>query len=261
MANGTRSQPGDSRRGEFRAIRRRNSLSGIATFLLVVASAIFVMSVLFRVSIIEVVGNEHYTDEEIISASGIEPGDNLFFFDRFAVSSRVFAKLPYVEEFPPVERRLPNKVVITVVECKALACINVGDEYWTVDHNCKILGKATELELSGLIPIYGFDPGTLLIGEKLTEHSGNESQVDFLITVLTELQERGLAEQTQSVSFTEGGSLSFRCSGKYEVVIGWEDKVDHKFAMVMSVLEQLKSGDVGTIDVSDGATAHFIPNL
>ena len=261
MANGTRSQPRDSRRGEFRAVRRRNSLSGIATFLLVVASAIFVMSVLFRVSVIEVVGNEHYTDEEIISASGIEPGDNLFFFDRFAVSSRVFAKLPYVEEFPPVERRLPNRVVITVVECKALACINVGDEYWTVDHNCKILGKANEIELSALIPIYGFDPGTLLIGEKLTEHSGNESQVDFLITVLTELQERGLAEQTQSISFTEGGSLSFQYGGKYEVVIGWEDKVDHKFAMVMSVLEQLKSGDVGTIDVSDGSTAHFIPIL
>ena len=36
-------------------------------------------------------------------------------------------------------------------------------------------------------------------------------------------------------------------------------EVNHKFAMLESVLEQLKEGDVGIIDVSDGYSAHFIP--
>ena len=30
--------------------------------------------------------------------------------------------------------------------------------------------------------------------------------------------------------------------------------------MIVSVMNQLKEGDVGTIDVSDGTSAHFIPN-
>lgn len=108
----------------------------------------------FRVSDIQVEGNTHYTDEEIIRAIDIEEGDNLFFFDRFAALSRVFAKLPYVEEVS-VERKLPNKVTITVKESQALAYIVLGDEDWTIDHSCKVLGKATEDELSGLIPIIG----------------------------------------------------------------------------------------------------------
>ncbi len=49
-------------------------------------------------------------------------------------------------------------------ESQALAYIVLGDEDWTIDHSCKVLGKATEDELSGLIPIIGISPGTLLIG-------------------------------------------------------------------------------------------------
>ena len=74
-------------------------------FFLVVVATIFVMSVFFRITNIQVEGNSHYTDEEIIRAIDIEEGDNLFFFDRFAALSRVFAKLPYVEEVS-VERRM-----------------------------------------------------------------------------------------------------------------------------------------------------------
>ena len=42
-------------------------------------------------------------------------------------------------------------------------------------------------------------------------------------------------------------------------MIGGKSEVNHKFAMLESVLEQLKEGDVGVINVSDGTSAHFIP--
>ena len=116
------------------------SVSGPIIFFLVIVSVIFVMSVFFRVSDIQVRGNTHYTDEEIIRAIDIEEGDNLFFFDRFAALSRVFAKLPYIDEVS-VERSLPNRVIITVSESQALAYIVLGEENWTIDHNCKVLGK------------------------------------------------------------------------------------------------------------------------
>ena len=62
-----------------------SSFSGPMMFFLVIVAVIFVMSVFFRVSDIQVEGNTHYTDEEIIRAIDIEEGDNLFFFDRFAI--------------------------------------------------------------------------------------------------------------------------------------------------------------------------------
>lgn len=131
-------QPPESKHGELNAPRKRTSVNALIGFVLVVIAAIFVMSVLFRVHDIRVEGNEHYTDEEIIKAMDIEDGDNLFFYDRIAAVSRALAKLPYVEEVS-ITRSLPDKITVTVTESKAMAYLVVGDEDWTLDHNCKVL--------------------------------------------------------------------------------------------------------------------------
>ena len=234
------------------------SVSGPIMFFLVIVAVIFVMSVFFRVSDIQVRGNSHYTDEEIIRAIDIEEGDNLFFFDRFAALSRVFAKLPYIDEVT-VERSLPNRVVITVTESQALAYIVLGEENWTIDHNCKVLGKANDDELQGLIPILGISPGTLMIGETLETADGDEQIVEFIAEVLEQLEGRGLYTRVGRVDFTDPEQVEFTLGDKYTVRIGNSSAIDYKFGMLISVLSQLLEGDVGIINVSDGNTAHFSP--
>lgn len=258
MATSKNIQPPSSKHGEYKKPRRRSVSGAILTFAVVVIATVFLMSIFLRINDIRVEGNEHYTDEEIIKAIDIEQGDNLFFFDRFAAISRVFAKLPYVEEVS-VKRELPDRVIIRVAECKALAYIAVGDENWTIDHNCKVLGKATSGELGSLIRIEGIDPGTLLIGEKLTTSDGDEMPVDFVSDALHQIQGRQLAEHVRSMDFTEILGVKLQYGTRFTVILGGRSSLDHKFAMLESVLEQLKAGDVGIIDVSDGTSAHFIP--
>ncbi len=236
-----------------------SSMSGPIMFFLVIVAVIFIMSVFFRVSDIQVEGNSHYTDEEIIRAIDIEEGDNLFFFDRFAALSRVFAKLPYIDEVS-VERSLPNKVIITVSESQALAYIVLGEEKWTIDHSCKVLGKANDDELEGLIPIDGISPGTLMIGEPLQTSDGDESVVSYIAEVLYQIEERDLDEQVGRVDFSDPRRVSFTYGEKYTVILGDSSKVEYKFGMLLSAMSQLLEGDVGVIDVSDGNTAHFSPN-
>ena len=234
------------------------SVSGPIMFFLVVVAVIFVMSVFFRVSDIQVRGNSHYTDEEIIRAIDIEEGDNLFFFDRFAALSRVFAKLPYIDEVT-VERSLPNRVIITVTESQALAYIVLGEENWTIDHGCKVLGKANDDELRGLIPIVGISPGTLMIGEPLQTADGDTQTVDYIAAVLDQLEARGLYRQVGRVDFSDPEHVEFTLNDKYTVRIGNANNLEYKFGMLISVLSQLLDGDVGIINVSDGNTAHFSP--
>ena len=171
------------------------SVSGPIMFFLVIVAVIFVMSVFFRVSDIQVRGNTHYTDEEIIRAIDIEEGDNLFFFDRFAALSRVFAKLPYIDEVT-VERSLPNRVIITVSESQALAYIVLGEENWTIDHNCKVLDQ---LEARGLYTRVGrvdfSNPNNVefTLGDKYVVRLGNGSNIEYkfgmVISVLSQLLE------------------------------------------------------------------------
>ena len=258
MAATRMNQPPASKHGEYKAPRKRSISGAILTFAVVVIATVFLMSVFLRISDVSVEGNEHYTDSEIIRAIDIEQGDNLFFFDRFAAISRVFAKLPYVEEVS-VKRLLPGKVVITVRECKALAYIAVGDENWTIDRSCKVLGKATEDELGSLIRVEGLDPGTLLIGERLTSADGNEEIIGFISDVLYQIQGRSLAEHILSLDFSDPLGASMQYGTRFTVILGGKSEVNHKFAMLESVLEQLKEGDSGVINVSDGTAAHFIP--
>ena len=238
---------------------RRRAFSGPLMFVVVVVAAIFVMSVFFRVEEIQVVGNSHYTAEEIIRAVDIEEGDNLFFFDRFAAVGRAFSKLPYIEAVT-VERSLPNKVVITVEETTALAYLPLGEEKWTLDHNCKVLGKAAEGEEESLLPVVGMRPGTLMIGETMETEDGDTAPVEYLAEVLDQIEARGLADRVTRIDFSDPDSPEFDFGGRYTVVLGKREDVEHKFGMFVTVLGMLKEGDVGVIDVSNGTKAHFSPN-
>ena len=97
--------------------RKRGVLFAPIAFLLVCLSLIMAMSIFFRVGEIQVEGNSTYTAEEIIEASGIDTGDNLFFINQIFMGSRLTDRLPYLQT-ATIARVLPNKVVITVTESK-----------------------------------------------------------------------------------------------------------------------------------------------
>lgn len=257
MANYHSTQPSADKRGDFIKPKRHSSISAPLMFIVVIVAIIFVMSVFFRVSDIEVTGNTHYTDEEIIRAIDIEQGDNLFFFDRFVAISRVFAKLPYIEEVTVV-RKLPNKVTIEVVESTALAYIKLGDEKWTLDHNCKVLGKAADGETDQLIQVDEIDPGTLLIGEQLTTADGDTAIVEQLAEILYQIQERGLTSYISLVDITDSNDVRLSYGGRYTVKLGNSSDIEYKFGMLVNAVGKLGAEDVGLIDLSDGSTAHFM---
>ena len=101
--------------GRAKKRKKRGVLFAPLAFLLVIAALVLALSVFFRVAKVEVEGNERYTDEEIVDASGIEQGDNLFFINRFAAMSRINAKLPYVES-AVINLEMPNRLKIETPE-------------------------------------------------------------------------------------------------------------------------------------------------
>ena len=248
----------EEKENEFMKPRRVFSTSSPLIFAVTLIGVILLMGVLFRIENITVIGNEHYTAQEIINAIDIEEGDNLFFFDRFAAVSRVFAKLPYIEEVT-VTRNLPNRVTIEVTESKAIAYIKLGSELWTLDHNCKILGNASEGEEETLIPVTGFDPGTFYIGETLTTANGETRPVEFLAAILQQIQDRGMTADVKEIDFSNVNKVLLKYTDKYQVILGDPYETEYKFSMVVAAVSQLKEGDIGIIDVSDARSAHFQP--
>lgn len=251
--------PSENSHAEYMASPRRQSSIGAAiTFVVIVVSVIFVMSVSFRVEDITIIGNSHYTADEIINAIDIEEGDNLFFFDRFSAVTRVFAKLPYVSEVQ-IERALPNKVIIRVTESNAVAYLKLGNELWTMDEKCKVLGKAAEGEEGTLIPVVGFDAGTLFINETINTSSGEQRTVAYLKEILNQIIDRELAYQVTKIDISNTNNVKVHYGGKYTIALGDPYATEYKFSMVVNAISKLKEGDIGIIDVTDGRTVKFSP--
>ena len=98
-------------------------------------------TVFFRVEQVVVTGNSRYTQDEIVEVTGIERGDNLYGWNKFAIAQRLRQTLPYIGEVT-IRRALPSTVIITVVEWDAVARI----EPPTAQELLAIQGELGEVE-------------------------------------------------------------------------------------------------------------------
>ena len=48
-------------------------------------------------------------------------------------------------------------------------------------------------------------------------------------------------------------------AGRLTVQLGADSNTEYKFGMFVSVLDKLSSEDVGLLNLSDGVSAHFMP--
>lgn len=231
---------------------------GPMSFVLVCISVVVAMSIFFRVSTVEVVGNEDYTDQEIVAATGIDAGDNLFFLNRISAISRMMARLPYIQE-ASVSRVLPDKVVITVQESNAVATVQSETSAWMIDRNCKMMTAVTESEAMGLIPVTGITAVLPSVGDPIQpKDEGDAAKVAYLSEILLEIEVRGLQSRISKIDISDVTNPVIRFDDRFDVKLGAKSDTIHKFGLFLSASEQLASGDMGVIDLSLDDNAHFV---
>ena len=173
-------------------------LLGIFIAVAVAVVVIVVCCVMFLTGSVEVktAGDLTLDDDKvnaIVSQSGIKKGESIFALDKASATSAVEKANPYLKVVN-IERKFPNKVVIYIAERSPVLAIPVETEegesalYALVDNELKILGVATESEISGLTPVSNF-----------TISGGEESAGSFLGEDADGLA--GVVEGAESVTF------------------------------------------------------------
>ena len=241
-----------------RARKNRSVLYAPLSFILICAVMVFGMSVFFRVSVIEVTGSDSYTSEEIIAASGLEVGDNLFFMNRSTAISSIYSRLPYIEH-AYIDRKLPNKIIINVTESSAVAYVALGNELWIIDRSCKLLGVGKLADVEGCVSVLGVTPSVPVVGETLRGDASDAPKVEYIAAVLRELTERGMTADITWLDVSNVGSPSFDYLGRFIVKLGTNENLRYKFDLLGRAVEQLGAGDAGTIDLSGEGKAQFLP--
>ena len=242
--------------GPMKKRKKRSVLYAPLCFLLAIAALVFGLSVFFRVANVEVEGNVLYSREEVVEASGIEQGDNLFFINRFAAMSRINAKLPYVES-AVINLHLPNRLQIVITESVAVAYVTAEDGTWAIDRSCKLLSRVNADELGGLIRVEGLTPIAPEVGQTIAPGEDETPKVSYLTAILHQITDLGLQQSVRHVNITNLANPSFDYLGRFTVKLGTNENVEYKFQCLLSAVDALAEGDRGTLDLSIDKRAHL----
>ncbi len=246
------------RRNAYRRRRGRLNFLNKLLFLLPIAFIIFAITLFFRIEEFAVNGNEIYTKEKIVEASGIETGKNLFLMNKYAAAQEIFQTLPYVEEVS-IHRALPDTIVIDVQECKGDAAVRTKDgKWWLFSAGGRVLQACKNQPKCILIKgVTAEDPK---VCEMLSFGEKDAGKCEALIAFLSEARNHEVISGINAVDVSSNSVISFTYLNRFTVRIPWKADFDYKIKTLSAVTDSLEANEVGVIDLTSDGKASFIPS-
>ncbi|MEG1578359.1 MAG: FtsQ-type POTRA domain-containing protein [Oscillospiraceae bacterium] len=239
---------------------RFSTLYKVCSIVLIFVAIVVGSFVFFRVGEVKVLGNVRYTPEEIIAATEVKTGDNLFGVSKFAVATNLRSKLPYIEEVLP-QRKLPDTLVITIRETVAAACMKEAGEWWVLDAGGKLLERRTTAPTEGYCVIRGVTPLAPAEGTKLAVATEQRATLTALEGLMEALDKEGLLEKTDYIDLTESYRIVFGYDGRFTVTIPSSADFPYRARFFREALEsdRVVEGQKYTVDMTLDGQMRFIP--
>ena len=246
------------RKNRNRRRRRRGRfgfLYKLLSFLVIFAAILMGCVVFFRVNQVVVTGNSRYSAQEVIAASGVELGDNLFLVNRPQTAQSILRKLPYVENAVPVHR-LPDTVELHITECTPAAALRFEGSWWLLDARGKLLEQGEKSITEGLPEVRGLHPVEPGVGEWLKVDITEQTKLDGLRYLLTALDGRGMAQGvTDFIDLSASNVIRFGYGEELTVAVPMEGNFDLRVYSLQQTLETFaQQGETvaGTLELTYG---------
>lgn len=245
--------------------RRRHHRSAAVLYKLlsvvVISGAIVAaLTLFFKVETITVSGTTEYSSEEIITASGVKQGDNLFLLNKYEIYESILEKLPYVSSVS-ISRKLPDTLLIEVTDSNQGGVIEDHGTYWVLSAEGKLLGKRAEAGRGALIT--GLTLAEPEVGKKAAVEEGQERALKQLLDLLAALEEKGMLQGVGSFEFSQESVISIKYADRYVVKFPYGADFPYKLTRLGQVIERLEEqGDqrAGVLDLTADGEIHFIPD-
>lgn len=272
-------------RAEKIRIRRRKAIIGVLCVLgALVFGVVLSVNLLFKVTGYRVENVDRtvpantgiYTEQQLIDATGIQLGDNLYAFSLKEKSAQLLELMPYLDE-AVVSRQAPGTVIIRVKPAVERFKLQYNANWLVLSEQLKVLRVETS-EPENLIELEAYladgaatAPGSFLTLEEATimaqpaasdtAETADSSDLlqqkpnDVLAEMLTELDNYGLLEKTTVLSMMDLTQLNFLYDGRISVQLGTVNNLDYKIRFAAYIIldtggDGLTSSDRGTLDIS-----------
>ncbi|MEJ5254486.1 MAG: FtsQ-type POTRA domain-containing protein [Acidimicrobiales bacterium] len=220
-----------------RGRRRRRRLVVALTLVGMLATAGFVSrTALADVDTVRIEAGQHVTEQQVLEASGVRPGDQLVDLDASAIRDRLLT-LPWVRD-ASVRIDWSGTVTLRIVERQPLAAVADPAAGWLlVDTEGRVLGPLSE---PGWLVLEGVQPAP--VGERLG------GPVEPALAVAGSLSP-GVRSRVSAVVVSPDGGIRLRLVPSGEVVFGPATAVEEKVLALRTVFAQVDDRCLATIDV------------
>ncbi len=233
------------RKERQRKKRKRRLITSFIVFVVfaLITCVILSLTVLFPINSLSAKGSKIYTSKQIINASGVAVGDNLFTVSQTAVLNTLKEKLPFVQEIK-FKRTLPDTLEIVVTDAKEYACYNVDGKFYTVSKDGWVLEKYNKQPKNVLLIIC--EGAKCTVGKQIefsseTGHNGAQEIINLL--------EQNKIE-TNYVDITDEINLKAKIDGRFIVNFGTANSLEQKVKHLKSMVESIEKGQTGRINLS-----------
>ena len=246
-------------RGSRRRRRGRFAfLFKLLSFFIIVGAIVAALTLFFKMEHIAVTGNQRYTEQEVLDASGLHTGDNLYLMNKYAVKEAIFSSLPYVENVS-INRKLPDTLLIEIRESRPAAALQSEQSIWLVSQEGKLL------EETGVAPencprVLGVTLEDPAAGAQAVFPEEEAYRVQVLFTLLSAAEERGMIEQIAQIDLSDETALHFDYLGRFTVQVPWTSDIGYKLTSLKRTVESLEDNQTGRIDLMTDGKSRFIPN-
>lgn len=219
---------------------------GIACICLCLLLA-FLMSPIFNVSDIRVVGIEKISTESAIEASGVVLGGSIFRVNPKKSGERL-TSLAYVDTVK-VRRILPNTVEISIRESREVAYIYFIGNYVGVDENGKILEIKQSEEEVNLPVIVGTNVTEFGIGNKIK--IDDETKEKAVFDIIRQLDTAEIRNAIKTVDVFDLNDIRLFTVSEATVNMGGMDDIMYKVAFLKKILEDNGDNRGAVIDMTN----------
>ena len=204
---------------------------------------------LFRVKSVSVKGSAHYTENEIVAASGITAGQSIFLVNKRKAAENILLNFPYVEKVT-VRNTSFNQLEITIEETEPAGIIEWGSGWLVVGIN----GRGLEIlnADSSRVGDYRIIKCPTLDGAGVGRLTLDSRSREIVNAILVSCQNSNL-DGVLELDLENFSDIVLNWKNTIEIRLGsdvlLEEKLDFASSTLKRVLEDHDGGAEGRIDL------------
>ncbi|MCK9443054.1 MAG: FtsQ-type POTRA domain-containing protein [Tissierellaceae bacterium] len=191
----------------------------------------------FVIRDISVYGNNKLTNEEIIFATPINIGENIFRVSLKNAQANL-VKLPYVKEVK-IKRKYPKDIIVNISERKETAQIKKDFSIIVIDYEGYIL-DIRDYEDEKLPMFYGISIDGINITDNLNKIEGNKDNLEFII----ESTDIGLLTKMDEIYMVDNNNINIVLNNGINVAFGPINNVEYKLKLLNEVIKDIEKKEL-----------------